>query len=58
MDAVYMALGAEVQEVEMQRMVFEGLGLPVMQPSVVHEDNKVLEKANNYKVTENWRLCA
>ena len=38
-----MALAAEVQEVEMQRMVFEELGLPVMQPTVIREDNKACQ---------------
>ena len=40
MHAEYMALVAEIQEVEMPRMVFEELGLQVIQPRVIREDNK------------------
>ena len=38
-----MALAAEVQEVEMQRMVFEELGLPMLQPTIIREDNKACQ---------------
>ena len=31
-----MALAAEVQEVEPQRMVFDELGLPVVQPTIIN----------------------
>ena len=40
MEAEDMALAAEVQEFEIQRMVFEELGLLVLQPIVIREDNK------------------
>ena len=43
MEAEYMALAAEVQEVEQQRMVFEELGLPVVQPTIIKEDNKACQ---------------
>ena len=38
-----MALAAEVQEVEHQRMVFDELGLPVVQPTIIKEDNKACQ---------------
>ena len=51
-----MALAAEVQEVEMQRMVFEELGLPIMQPTVIREDNKACQlfadHASNFNRTK------
>ena len=43
MEAKYKALAAKIQEVEMQRMVFEELGLPVLQPTVMREDNKACQ---------------
>ena len=38
-----MALAAEVEEVEMQRMVFEELELPVVQPAVIRENRKACQ---------------
>ena len=43
MEAEYMALAAEVQEVEMQQMVFEKLGFSIAQPTVIREDNKACQ---------------
>ena len=43
MEAEYMALAVEVQEVEHQRMVFDELGLPVVQPTIIKEDNKACQ---------------
>ena len=43
MKAGSMALAAEVQEVEMQQVDFEELGLPVLQPTVILEDNKACQ---------------
>ena len=43
MEAEYMALAAEVQEVEHHRMVFEELGFSVAQPTVIKEDNKACQ---------------
>ena len=43
-----MALTAEVQEVVMQRMVLEELGLLVLQPTVIREDKK---RANCLRTT-------
>ena len=43
MKAGSMVLAAEVQEVEMRRVVFEELGLLVMQPTVIREDNKACQ---------------
>ena len=38
-----MALVAEVQELENQRMVFDELGQPVVQPKIFKEDNKACQ---------------
>ena len=38
-----MALAAEVQETDYQRMVFEELGVPLLKPSVIKEDNKACQ---------------
>ena len=38
-----MALAAEVQETDQQRMMFEELGLPVSQPTIIREDNKACQ---------------
>ena len=43
MGSEYIPLAAEVQEVEMQRMVFEELRLAVIQPTVIREDNKACQ---------------
>ena len=40
MEAEYIALAAEVQKVEHQRMVFDEFGLPVVQPTIKKDDNK------------------
>ena len=51
-----MAPTAEVQGVEMQRMVFEKLGLLVLQPTVIHKDNKACQlfavHAGNFNRTQ------
>ena len=56
MEAEYMALAAEVQEVDMQRMVFEELGLSIAQPTVIREDNKACQlfadHAGNFQRTK------
>ena len=38
-----MALAVEVQETDQQRMMFEELGLPVSQPTIIREDNKACQ---------------
>ena len=43
LEAEYMALAAEVQETDYQRMVFEELGVPLLKPSVIKEDNKACQ---------------
>ena len=43
METEYIALAAEVQEVEIQRMVFKELREPVMQPTVTGEDNNACQ---------------
>ena len=43
-----MALAAEVQEVEHQRMVMDELGLPVVQPTIIKEDNKSCQLFANH----------
>ena len=44
-----MAIAGEVQEVEQQSMVLEELGLPVVQPKTVREDNKVDHPGNHQR---------
>ena len=55
-----MALAVEVQEVEMQRMVFEELGLLVLQPTVIRKDNKTcqlfVDHADNFNGTKHIDL--
>ena len=51
-----MALAAEVQEVEMQRMVFEVLGFSIAQPTTIREDIKACQlfadHTGNFQRTE------
>ena len=57
MEAEYMALAVEVQETDQQRMMFDELGLPVSQPTIITEDNKACElfadHAGNFEKTRN-----
>ena len=56
MKAEYIALAAEVQEVDMQLMVFEELGLSIAQPTVIKEDNTACQvfadHAENFQRTK------
>ena len=51
-----MALVVQVQETDQQRMMFEELGLPVSQPTIIKEDNKACQlfadHAGNFKRTK------
>ena len=51
-----MALAAEVQETNQQRMMFEELGVPLLKPSVIKEDNKacqlLADHAGNFQRTK------
>ena len=44
LDAEYIALAAEMQEAEHQRMEFYELGLPVVQLTIIKDDNKGCQK--------------
>ena len=49
-----MALKAEVLEMKMQRMVFEELGLLVLQPIVIGEENKAFKLFVDHTGNFNW----
>ena len=43
MEAKYMALAAEVPNVEHQKTAFDELGLPLMQPTIIQDDNRACQ---------------
>ena len=46
--AEYIALAVEVQETDKQRLIFEELGLPVSQPTIIREDIKACQVFANH----------
>ena len=55
MEAEYMALAAEVQEIDQQWMIFKELGLPASHPTNIREDNKACQLFANHEVTSGGR---
>ena len=56
LEAEYMALAAEVQETDHQRMLFQELGVELVTPTVIKEDNKACQlfadHAGNFQRTK------